>query len=109
MKYVTIHGVTYKKGCCIRLKEIEEYGCSDFLLYGCLQEVIVYEDAKFFIVEILQTLSFESHYMSYKVVMTNEQRVILPQGLPRHGVLYLHSKGEEKYIVEKDTVFVEYV
>lgn len=109
MKYVTIHGVTYKKGCCIRLKEIEEYGCSDFPLYGCLQEVIVWEDAKFFIVEILQTLSFESHYRSYKVVMTNEQRVILPQRLPRHGVLYLHSKGEAKYIVEKDTVFVEYV
>ena len=66
---------------------MDEFGGKDYPFYGQLEEIIILEDSKFSIVEVLETLSFHSHFMCYEVVSTNEEVVVLLQNLPWHGVL----------------------
>ena len=64
---------------------MDEFGGKDYPFYGQLEEIIILEDSKFSIVEVLET--FHIHFMCYEVVPTNERVVVLLQNLPWHGVL----------------------
>ena len=107
MKSVSIHGVEYRPGCVLRLKEMDELGGRDYPEYGRLDEVIIWEDEKFFVITVLITLSFSSQYMSYEVQPTEQQRVVLPNRLPWHGVLNFIKKEDKVFIVEKDSASIE--
>jgi hypothetical protein len=39
----------------------------DYPEYGVLNEVIVWNDAKYFVITVLQTVLFWNHYMGYEV------------------------------------------
>lgn len=107
MKCVSIHGVEYRPGCVLRLNEMDEFGNRDYPEYGRLDEVIVWEDDKFFIVTVLQTVSFFCQYMSYEVQPTEQKRVVLTNGIPWHGVLNIIKKGGKSFVVEKDSACIE--
>ena len=85
---------------------MDEFGGKDYPSYDQLEEIIILEDSKFFIVEVLET-SFHSRFMCYEVVLTNERVVVLLQNLPWHGVLNIVRKHDNLFIVEKDTASVE--
>ena len=67
VKSVSIHGVEYRLGCVLRLQEMDEFDARDYPEYGVLNEVIVWNDAKYFVITVLQTVLFWNHYMGYEV------------------------------------------
>ena len=82
VKYVQIHGIEYRPGRAIRIADMDEVGECDYLTYGKLKEIIVWNNEKFFVVIVLrETLEFNSHLMSYKIV-TTKQKVVCQQSLP---------------------------
>ena len=50
---------------------MDEFGERDYPSYGELEEILIWEDQKFFVVT-LKTIEFTCHLMSYKVLPTNE-------------------------------------
>ena len=47
VKRVGIHGIEYRPGCVLRLCEIDDVE-NDYPVYGQVDEIIVWEDEKFF-------------------------------------------------------------
>lgn len=45
---------------------MDAFGERDYPEYGLLYEVIVHDDAKYFVVIVLQTVSFWCRYMAYE-------------------------------------------
>ena len=60
VKRVGIHGIEYRPGCVLRLREMDDVE-NDYPVYGQVDEIIVWEDEKFFILTELATLSFHHH------------------------------------------------
>ena len=92
------------------------YGCKtwmsltgekDYPEYGILSEVLVLDDAKYFVLTVLETVLFWSRYMSYEVQPTSEKRVLVPNDLPWHGVLHLIKKGGKSFVIEKHSANIE--
>ena len=50
------HGIEYRPGCVLRLREMDDVE-NDYPVYGQVDEIIVWEDEKFFILTALATLS----------------------------------------------------
>ncbi|XP_028419220.1 uncharacterized protein LOC114544948 [Dendronephthya gigantea] len=48
VRHVEIHGIIYKPGCALRLQEMDEIGERDYPVYGEVEEIVVWEDRKFF-------------------------------------------------------------
>lgn len=74
----------------------------DFPIYGQVEELIIWEDEKFFIATKLETLSFHKQYMANEIEMEDTRVVVSWSNLPWHGVLNVLLKNGEKFIVEKD-------
>lgn len=53
MKHLSIHGIEYRPGCVLRLQEMTGFGERDYPVYGRLNEIIVWEDDKFFLITVL--------------------------------------------------------
>jgi hypothetical protein len=98
---VSIHGVEYRAGCVLRMKEMGEFGERDYPEYGRLDEVIVWNDAKYFAVTVLKTILFRSHFMAYEVQSTDEKQVVLPHNLHWHGVLNVIKKEGNHMLLKK--------
>lgn len=86
---------------------MDDSGERDYPEYGQLDEVIIWEDAKYFVVTVFQTVSFCCQYMSYDVLPTEQKRVVIPNSLPWHGVLHIIKKAGKAFIVEKESSNVE--
>lgn len=86
---------------------MDEFGERDYPSYGKVEEIVVWEDSKFFVVHVLETLAFHRHFMCYQVFPTNRKMVVVLQNLPWHGVLNILKKNGDLYIVERDTSNVE--
>ena len=99
VKYVQIHGIKYRPGCALRIADMDEVGECDYPTYGRLEEIIVWNDEKFFVVVLCETLEFNSHLISYKIVTTEQKVVVCPQSLPWHGVLNIILKNGELFVV----------
>ena len=80
---------------------------NDYPVYGQVDEIIVCEDEKFFILTELETISFYSHFVAYEVKRTDNSAVFFHHDLPWHGVLHFVPKNGKKFIVEKDTSCIE--
>ena len=80
---------------------------NDYPVYGQVDEIIVWEDEKFFILTELATLSFHHHFMAYEVERTDHKAVVLRHDLQWYGVLLIVQKNGKKFIVEKDTCCIE--
>lgn len=106
-KYVQIHGVEYHPGCVLRLEEMTIDGNQDFPLFGEVDQIIVWEDEKMFVVSVLEPVEFNSHYMGYEVKRVPEKIVKTYNELPWHGVLHKIIKNEKYFVVDKDTSSVE--
>lgn len=104
---ISIHGVDYRCGCVLRLQDMDEFGEKDYPEYGILSEVLVLDDAKYFVLTVLETVLFWRHYMSYEVQPTSEKRVLVPNDLPWHGVLHLIKKGGKSFVIEKHSANIE--
>ncbi|XP_068678521.1 uncharacterized protein [Montipora capricornis] len=102
VKRVGIHGIEYRPGCVLRLCEMDDLE-NDYPVYGQVDEIIVWEDEKFFILTELETLCFHNHFMAYEVERSDKKAVVLHHDLPWHGVLHVVKKNGKKFIVEKDT------
>ena len=106
VKRVGIHGIEYRPGCVLRLREMDDVE-NDYPVYGQVDEIIVWEDEKFFILTELATLSFHHHFMAYEVGRTDHKAVVLRHDLQWYGVLHIVQKNGKKFIVEKDTCCIE--
>ena len=106
VKRVGIHGIEYRPGCVLRLREMDDVE-NDYPVYGQVDEIIVWEDEKFFILTELATLSFHHHFMAYEVDRTDHKAVVLRHDLQWYGVLHIVQKNGKKFIVEKDTCCIE--
>ena len=62
---------------------------NDYPVYGQVDEIIVWEDEKFFILTELATLSFDHHFMAYEVERTDHKAVVC--AMIYHG--YLRQRG----------------
>ena len=80
---------------------------NDYPVYGQVDEIIVWEDEKFFILTELETLCFHNHFMAYEAERSDNKAVVLHHDLPWHGVLHVVKKNGKKFIVEKDTSCIE--
>ena len=104
---MTIHGIELRPGCALRIKNMCEFDRQDFPVYAQLKEIIVWEDEKFFIVNILDTVAFSHQFMGYQVRHSKEDAVVLFHNLPSHGVYNIVSKRGKKFIIEKSCANVE--
>ena len=68
VKRVGIHGIEYRPGCVLRLREMDDVE-NDYPVYGQVDEIIVWEDEQFLILTELATLSFDHHHMAYEVCL----------------------------------------
>ena len=59
---------------------------NDYPVYGQVDEIIVWEDEKFFILTELATLSFDHHFMAYEVERTDHKAVVC--AMIYHGMEY---------------------
>ncbi|XP_028395767.1 uncharacterized protein LOC114519789 [Dendronephthya gigantea] len=107
VKHVEIHGVRYRPGCALRLQEMDDLGERDYPCYGIVEEILIWEDGKFFVVKVLETIAFHHHFMSYEVNFTDKCAVVVLDNLPWHGVLNVVKKNAQMFVVEKDTVNIE--
>ena len=64
----------------------------DYPEYGRLDEVIVWNKAKYFVVNVFKIVSFWYHYMHYEAQPTHENRIVVPNELPWHWVFNLIKK-----------------
>ena len=87
---------------------MDDFGARDYPCYGKVEEIIVWEDRNFFLVQVLNTLAFHKHFMCYEVIPTRERLVFVLQNLPWHGVLNIIKKSGNLYIVERGTANVEH-
>lgn len=97
----------YRLGCVLRLQDMDEFGGQDYPEYGILIQVIVWNDQKYFVLTVLETILFWSHHMSYEVQTTSMKRVLVPSDLPWHGVLHLIKKGGKSFVVEKHSAKID--
>lgn len=104
---VQIHGVEYRKGCALRVNEMDGSGQNDFPTYGTVEEILVWEDEKMFVVNILNTIEFCPHFMGYKVATSGEKSVVVIKDLSWAGVLNVIDKNGSHIIIEKNTASVE--
>ena len=81
---------------------MDELG-NDYPVSGQVDEIIVWEDDKFFILTELETISFHNHFMAYEVEITYNRAVVLRHDIPWHGVSRIVHENGKKFIVEKDT------
>ena len=58
-----------------------------FPIYGQVEEIIIWEDEKFFIATKLETLSFHKQYMAYEIEREDTRVIISWSNLPWYGVL----------------------
>ena len=79
----------------------------DFPIYGQVEEIIIWEDEKVFIVTKLETLTFHKQYMAYEIEREDTRVVVSWINLPWYGVLNVILKNGKKFIVEKDTSCIE--
>ena len=54
MKYVQIHRVEYCPGCVITIANMDEDGERDYPIYGKIEEIIIWDDEKYFVVDLLE-------------------------------------------------------
>ena len=87
-KWVEIHGVEYRIGCVVRLAEMSLNSCQDYPLFAEVAEILVWEDEKIFVVNVLDTVEFNAQYMAYQVQQSAKKDVKTYHGLPWHGVLH---------------------
>ena len=86
VRHIVIHGTEYRPGCVLRLQEMDDIG-NDFPIYGQVEEIIIWEDEKFFIATKLETLSFHKQYMAYELKGRIQEQLF--HGLIYHGMEYL--------------------
>lgn len=96
VKGVGIHGIEYRPGCDLRLHEMDDVDDleNEYPVYGQVDEIIVWEDLKFFILTELETLCFHNHFIASDVDRSDNKAVVLRHDLPWH-------------VVEKDTSCIE--
>lgn len=80
-----------------------------FPKYGQVDEIIVWDDEKFFVVCILEVVNFTDHLMAYEVQRTERTEIWSYADLPWHGVLNIVMRSSKYYVVEKDTAGIELV
>ena len=86
---------------------MDEFGERDYPSYGKLEEILIWEDQKFFVVTLLKTIEFTCHLMSYKVLPTEEKIIVFPESLSWHGVLNIVLKNGHLFVVEKESASIE--
>ena len=91
----------------LRLEEMTIDGNQDFPSFGEIDQILVWEDEKMFVVSVLDTVEFHAHYMAYEVKSCGEKIVKTYNDLPWHGVLHKIIKNEKCFVVDKDTSSVE--
>ena len=72
-----------------------------------MEEILVWEDEKMFIMTILETIEFNSQYMAYHVKFTENKVVRTYHSLAYHGVLHKVTRNGKHYVVNRDTAAVE--
>ena len=102
VRHIVIRGTEYRPGCVLRLQETDDIG-HDFPIYGQVEEIIIWEDEKFFIVTKLEPLSFHKQYMAYEIEREDTRVVVSWINLPWYGVLNVILKNGKRFIVKKDT------
>ena len=80
-KWVEIHGVEYRIGCVVRLAEMSLNSCQYYSLFGEVAEILVWEDEKIFVVNVLDTIEFDAQYMAYQVQQSAKKYVKTYHGM----------------------------
>lgn len=105
--WVEIHGVEYRIGCVVRLAEMSLNSCQYYSLFGEVAEILVWEDERIFVVNVLDTIEFDAQYMAYHVQQSAKKYVKTYHGLPWHGVLHKITRHGKHFIIDRDTAAVE--
>ena len=100
VKNVEIHGIQYRLECVLRIVDMDESGERDYPSYGKLEEILIWQDQKFFVLVLLKTIEFTAHLMSYKVLPTKQKLMV-------HGVMNMILKDGDLFVVEKESSAIE--
>ena len=101
VKQVGIHGIEYRRGCLLRLQEMDELG-NDYPVYGQVDKIIVWKYDKIFILTEIEIISFHNHFKVYEVERTDNRALSCARIY--HGmdcVAYCSEKWEEIYCEER--------
>lgn len=100
---VQIHGIKYMCNSVIRVSTPGPMHCSTLpFLYCLIQEVLVHNNIKVFVVIKLNNISFEAHLRAFKVSQTSQRLLVTIKDLFCQGVLHLKQRGVHTYVVERD-------
>ena len=83
---------------------MDEFGQNDFPTYGKVEEIIIWEEEKILLVEVLKTIEFCPLMMAYKVSPTHEISAIFTKNLPWPGVFNIINKNGGKMIVDISSI-----
>ncbi|XP_019861591.1 PREDICTED: uncharacterized protein LOC109590086 [Amphimedon queenslandica] len=101
-KFVIINGIEYKPGYVIRIKPTEPSYDFD---YGLIDAILMYEGHKIFLTTILEIKKFHKSLCAFEVSPTHNVKYVLYGSLYCHGVVHIHTKSGNLYIIEKNYCF----
>ena len=79
----------------------------DYPSFGEVEEILVWDDEKMFVVRVLDIVQFNTQYMAYCVRRSANKEVRTYHSLPWHGVLHKISKHDKLYVVNRNPTAVE--
>ncbi len=99
-----IHGVRYTENAVIRIKDHATFSAEHpHFTYCVIQDVYVIEDNKVFEVKQLEVGDNAPHLKSICLELSETILLVTYNDFYSHGILHLKTKGDQLYIIEKDT------
>lgn len=98
-------GILYKPGSIVRIPPRSHETCFNFT-FALIEQIIVVDDVKFFVLRYLDILCFNDHFYSYEVQRAS-QTVVLPCcSIVQHDTLCLRKKADLLLVNEKLPVVI---
>lgn len=101
---VAIHGHIYRAGCCLVLEYVE-----DVPIFGRLHTIVIKDDVKYFIVEELPILDFNSHILAFELEISGQLQIRKQTTLFSAWPLALHMYQGKWHVVNQYSHRAEYL
>lgn len=100
----TIHGHCYRTGCCLVLDYVE-----DVPVFAKLQDIVVKNNVKYFVVEELPIVDFNSHILAFELQMSGQLTIKRHMNMFSKWPLTLHMYKGKWHLVNQYSHRAEYL
>ena len=92
----------------VRVAEVTLDSNQDYLMFGQIVEILVWEDEKIFVFTVLDTVMFDAHYIWHTKYKRVHKHLLEPtMTLQGHAVFDKILRHGKYYVVDKDTAAIE--